>query len=152
VGRPAPDFSNQVHDFNPGFGNGLFWTIPLDRENVRVDPGSGRASMVVRNLELGDHSNIRNSLTGGPFNPATASFEIQWAPGMKRFKVRDEAIGIAGEFVMNSATMVWPGQSLGQEYLCGPRESSASTSAQIGHERNGVFCPHRSQEPRKRPS
>jgi hypothetical protein len=107
VGRPAPDFSNQVHDFNLALDNGLFWTVPVDRDSVKVEPGSGRASLVVNNLAMEDYFNIVNALNDGTSNRATASFEIHWAPGMKRFKVRDDATGMAGEFVKNSATMAW---------------------------------------------
>jgi len=56
VGRPAPDFSNQVHDFDPGLDNRLFWTVPLDKNSVQVDPGSGRASLVVSDLEMEETS------------------------------------------------------------------------------------------------
>jgi hypothetical protein len=142
VGRPAPDFSNQVHDFNLGFDNGLFWTVPVDRDSVKVEPGSGRASLVVNNLAMEDYFNIVNALNDGTSNRATASFEIHWAPGMKRFKVRDDATGMAGEFVKNSATMAWSVESAGQAYLSGPAETSSSVSAQVGHERNGVFFAH----------
>jgi hypothetical protein len=81
VARPAPDFSNQVHGFNLGFDNGLFWTVPVDRDSVKVEPSSGK----------------------------------------------------------NSATMAWSVESAGKAYLSGPEETSSSVSAQVGHERNGVF-------------
>lgn len=142
MGRPAPDFSNQVHDFDPGLDNGLFWTLPVDRNSVKVDPGSGRASLVVNNLEMEDYFNVINALNDGTSNEATVSFEVHWMPGMKRFKVRDEATGMAGVFVKNTATMAWSVESAGQAYLSGPEETSSSVSAQVGHERNGVFFPH----------
>ena len=142
MGRPAPDFSNQVHDFDPGLDNGLFWTVAIDKRSVKVDPGSGRASLVVSNLEMEDYFNVINALQDGTSNEATASFAVHWASGMKHFKVRDEATGMAGEFVRNSAAMTWSVESAGQTYVSGPEESSSSLSAQIGHERNGVFFPH----------
>ena len=142
MGRPAPDFSNQVHDFDPGLDNGLFWTVPIDGNSVKVEPGSGRASLVVNNLEMEDYFNVVNALNDGKSNEATVSFEVHWAPGMKRFKVRDETTGMAGEFVKNSATMAWSVESAGKAHLSGPEETSSSVSAQVGHERNGVFFPH----------
>jgi hypothetical protein len=139
VGRPDPDFSNQVHDFNLALDNGLFWTVPVDRDSVKVEPGSGRASLIVNNLAMEDYFNIVNALNDGTSNRATASFEIHWVPGMKRFKVRDDATGMAGEFVKNSATIAWSVESAGKAYLSGPEETSSSISEQVGHERNGVF-------------
>ena len=53
VGRPAPDFSNQLHDFDPGLDNGLFWTVPIDKSSVKVNPGSGRASLIVKEARYG---------------------------------------------------------------------------------------------------
>ncbi len=141
MGRPAPDFSNQVHDFDLGLDNGLFWTAPIDRNSVIVNPGSGKASLVVNNLQMEDYFNVVNALLDGNSNEATASFAVHWAPGLKVLKVRDAATGIAGEFVRNTATMAWSVESAGQSYISGPENTSSSLSAQVGHERNGVFFP-----------
>jgi len=139
VGPEAPDFSNQVHDFDPGLDNGLFWTVPVDAAAVSVNPGSGRASLAVKNLQMEDYFNIVNALQDGASNAVTVSFEVHWAPGVKHFKVRDRDAGMAGEFIMNTATMVWSAESNGVAYQSGPRDTSASISGQVGHERNGVF-------------
>jgi hypothetical protein len=141
VGPEAPDFSNQVHDFNPGFGNGLFWTIPVPAGSVQVSPGSGAASMEINNLALNDYHTIPNVLLGGSSNPATVSFHMDWAPSTSHFKVRDQATGVAGEFVQNTATMSWAAVTDGSAYLSGPQETSFSVFSQVGHERNGVFFP-----------
>jgi hypothetical protein len=142
VGPEASDFSNQVHDFNPGFGNGLFWTIPVPAGSVQVSPGRGAASMEINNLALNDYFTIPNALLGiSPPNPATVSFHIDWAPSTSHFKVRDQATGVAGEFVQNTATMSWSAASAGNSYLSGPQNTSFSVSSQVGYERNGVFFP-----------
>ena len=83
-----------------------------------------------------------NALQDGASNEAAVSFEVHWAAGIKHFKVRDEATGMAGELIKNTATMAWSAVSGGQTYVSGPKESSSSLSAQVGHERNGVFFPH----------
>ena len=109
MGRPAPDFSDQVRDFDPGLDKGLFWTLPIDKSSVKVDPGSGKASLVVSDLNMEDYCNIVNALQDGNSNEAAGSFEVHWAPGIKHFKVRDEGTGVAGEFIRNTATMAWSG-------------------------------------------
>ena len=104
-----------------------------------MNPGSGRASLAVKNLEMEDYFNIVNALQDGAINSVTISFEVHWAPGVKHFKVRDRDVGMAGEFITNTATMVWSAESNGVAYQSGPIETSASISGQIGHERNGIF-------------
>jgi hypothetical protein len=141
VGPAAPDFSNQVHDFNPGLDNGLFWTIPISANSVEVHPGNGKASMVVDNLVIEDYGNVINALLDGPSDPATVSFEVHWAPGTNRLVVRDPAFGVAGQFVQNTATMVWSATSAGKRYQSGSENTSFSVFGQVGHERNGVFYP-----------
>ena len=120
----------------------MFWTVPIVKSSVKVDPGSGRASLVVSDLDMEDYFNVVNALQDGNSNEAAVSFEVHWAPGIKHFKVRDEATGMAGEFIRNTATMAWSAESGGQSFVSGPEESSSSLSAQVGHERNGVFFPH----------
>ena len=102
---------------------------------MSVNPGSGRA-LAVKKME--DHFNIVNALQDGASNSVT-SFEVHWAPGVKHFKVPDRDAGMAGELIMNTATMVWSAESNGVAYQSGPRDTSASISGQVGHERNGVF-------------
>jgi hypothetical protein len=76
-------------------------------------PGSGRASLAVKNLEMEDYFNILNALQDGASNSITVSLEVNWAPGVKHFKVRDKDAGMAGDFITNTATMVWSTESNG---------------------------------------
>lgn len=101
-------------------------------------PGSGRASLAVKNLEMEDYFNILNALQDGASNSVTVSLEVNW-PRVKHFKVRDKDAGMAGDFITNTATMVWSTESNGVAYQSGPIETSASISDQIGHARNGIF-------------
>jgi hypothetical protein len=49
-----------IHDFNPGIGDfapddvdtGLFWTARINRYDIDVNPGNGRATMSVGDLEI----------------------------------------------------------------------------------------------------
>jgi hypothetical protein len=51
VGPETPDFSNQVHGFDPGLDHGRFWTVPVDARDLFVNPGSGRASLAAFSTE-----------------------------------------------------------------------------------------------------
>jgi hypothetical protein len=145
VGPAAPDFNNftnQVHDFDPGIAaNGLFWTVPLTPGSVRAHPGSGIASLVVNNATVLDYHDIPNALVRGPSHPATVSFVVNWQPSSQRIKVRDTVNGFAAELVQNTATMAWSATTQGISYLSGPESTSSSVFAYVGHERNGAFFP-----------
>jgi hypothetical protein len=145
VGPSAPDFvnfSNQVHDFDPGIAaDGLFWTVSLPPGSVRSDPGSGVASLVVNNQALLDYHDIPNALLQGPSHPATVSFVVNWRQGSQKIKIRNPADGFAAELVQNNATMAWSAVTQGVSYFSGPENTSFSVFAYVGHERNGVFFP-----------
>ena len=71
--------SPQVTDFNPGVGdNGLFWTIPIAPGMVDLDPASGSARFVGRNLPVPDYGQFENSLGGGSSIPSRVDFDVTW--------------------------------------------------------------------------
>jgi len=134
-----------VHDFNPGIdGTGLFWTVALPPGSVQVTPGNGRASMVGENITVSDFFNIPNSLLHGaivPPVPATVSFVAHWGGMGTVVKLRDKVNGFVGDFLENSASIVWSASSAGLLYQSGPEDTSISVFAEVGHERNGRFFP-----------
>ena len=144
TGAVAPDFSNQVRDFNPGIANnGLFWTIavPPDSGSINLDKGTARFKM--DNLELLDFFNISNSLTDGaatgPPVAATVSFDIRWTTPSDHYRIRDFDQGFRGEFWETDGTITWSGSNDDGDSF----ESSSVTevvSAAIGRERNGKFA------------
>jgi hypothetical protein len=142
VGPAAPDFSNQIHDFDLGITpDGLFWTVPLGANSLTVDPGNGRASLKVTDLAAFDYFSLPNAFSRGAFEPAVVSFELHWARGLKKTKIRDQVNGFAFDGVLNSATMSWTASSAGETYQSAPEKTSFSLFAEVGHERNGVFFP-----------
>ena len=129
--------TSQIHDFNPGIeSSGLFWTAPIDRGSVRVNLGNGSASMHVAGLDVEDYGNVVNALTGGTGVASTVSFDIDWSGVDERVKVRNRAVDFGGEFVRNSADLVWSAAEPGFTFQS---DSLASDFATLGHERNGVF-------------
>jgi hypothetical protein len=71
--------SPQVTDFNPGIAeNGLFWTIPIAPGMVEIDPASGSARFVGRNLPVPDYGQFENSLGGGSSIPSRVDFDVTW--------------------------------------------------------------------------
>lgn len=138
----APDASNQIHDFNLGIApDGLFWTAPLGANSLTVNPGNGQASLRVTDLAAFDYFTGANALSRGAFEPAVVSFELNWARGLKKVKIRDQVNGFALDGVLNSATMSWTATAAGETYQSAPKQTSFSLFAEVGHERNGLFFP-----------
>jgi len=134
--------TSQVHDFNPGIkASGLFWTTPIERDSVRVNLGAGSASLHVADLEIKDYHDVGNALMGGPSVEASVSFDISWSGLGERVKIRNRNTGFAGEYVRNSATLVWSANESGFSFQS---DSLVSHFAEIGKERNGAFFPQES--------
>jgi hypothetical protein len=136
------NFSNQIHDFDPGVSpTGVFWTVPVPSDNVAVHSGEGDAAVDVNNLALHDFFSLPNFFSGGSSAPAVVSYHLRWSGVTKRVKTRDVVNGFAGEFIENNATLEWSAQTDHFEFVSDPANTSTSSFAEVGHERNGVFFP-----------
>ena len=129
--------TSQVHDFNPGIEeSGLFWTVRLDRGAVRVNLHDGTAALHVDDLDIEDYGNVVNALQDGPSVEATVSFDVNWSGGHEPLKISNHDLRFRGQYIRNSATLVWSAAEHGFAFQSDPL---ASGFAEIGHERNGVF-------------
>jgi len=125
---------------NPGITlTGLFWTMAVPEDSVEVDFEKGRAKLRVERARVQDYGTLVNSLSGGPSEPATASFEIHWAGRSPRQRVVNTAGEMEAQFIRNSATMEWSATTAKYTFMSQPARTSASVFAEVGHERNGVF-------------
>ena len=142
----GPVGSNQVHDFNPGIidsgpAKGLFWTIHIPTTDVHIDLRRATATMQVSNADVEDYHTLANALLDGPSDPASVSFVIRWQGVKARVQVEDFALGFAGRFTEDSATVAWSASvpSTGFRFRSDPAATSKTTFAEIGSEQNGVF-------------
>lgn len=136
----------QIHDFNPGIINsgpakGLFWTVHIPTQDVHVDLGRATATMRVSHADVEDYHTLKNALLNGPSDPASVSFVIRWRGVQARVQVDDLALGFAGRFIEDSATVDWSAKvpSTGFSFRSDPATTSKTAFAEIGSERNGVF-------------
>jgi len=144
TGAVAPDFSNQVRDFDPGIRkSGLFWTIALSSDAVSVNLDKGKAHYHADNVELEDYFNIPNALSDGqitgPPVAATVSFDVHWKNPTDHYNIKESTQGFRGSFWVTDATITWSGQNDNGDAF----QSTAVTAvnfAAIGHERNGKFA------------
>ena len=135
----------QIHDNNPGFPDGLLWTIRTPEDAVDVDLDEGTARLRMSNVAMGDYTDFANALFGGggagkpgPSVPVTVSFDIRWSGVRSRANVRDTKIDFAGEFMATGAHIDWSTSRAGFNFhtLSSGQDARA---ALIGHERNGSF-------------
>lgn len=146
VYEPGP--GAQIHDLNPTSfpPTGLFWTLEIPSDDVDVNPGKGRAVMKSSNVPILDYTDIPNALFGGgpaPV-PGSVSYTVAWSGVQERLNIKNTDPvygGFAGEFVHTGAQMEWTATVGDYHFVSAPLETSFSSFAEVGHERNGIFFP-----------
>ena len=143
--------TNQIHDFNPGFGapvnpagDRTFWTVAIPSAEILKDnPGAGKAEMKVTNLPIEDYFNLGNALKDGNSVEATVSFDVVWTGDATRHVNETDATNqFAGEYAETQATVTWSGSNAdGFSFTSDPANTSTSHFAETGHEHNGIFFP-----------
>jgi hypothetical protein len=141
---PGP--GKQIHDLNPtAFPQvGLFWTIEIPISGVEVKFEEGYARMEARHVPIFDYGTGGNALFAGGPAPVQGwvSFKVVWSGSEKRVRIRNtDPIygGFEGEFIRNSAQMEWRGIVGDLKFESDPLNTSSSSFAEIGRERNGSY-------------
>jgi hypothetical protein len=149
---------NQIHDYSPPIApNGLFWTVPIHPNGVKVNLKSGRASLRAEGLAVPDAHDLANNLTGGqglasqnpPISPvapvpAIVSFDIEWFPVPASHKVSlttvvNDTQNFRGDFIKTGSTIKWKSHQNGFFFDSEEPDPSRLVGAVIGRESNGVF-------------
>ena len=128
-------------DFNPGITeSGLFWTTAIPDNAVDAHPGAGTGRYALSDFAVPDYHDGFNSIVGGSPDPGIASFDIRWA-GNGRSTLQTDGSSFSFDAVVSSATVEWEGlnETTGTHFVTGPRSSSHSLYAAVGHLKNGVF-------------
>lgn len=112
---------------------------PVPQDSVEVHLGKGEAELEVDDLEVPDYFNLLNALRGGDSVPAEVSFNVRWGDPIRRRRLRDPVNGFEGQFIETHAAIEWSASQDGFEFVSDEMETSASTFAVIGEERNGFF-------------
>jgi hypothetical protein len=142
VGAVAPDFSNQVHDYNPGIAeNGLFWTIPFPEEGAWIDLASGKAEMHALSLEIPDTYTFFNAAARGPQEMAQVSFDVWWHSPSATEQVRNDEQGFAATLLEVESAISFSAESENFAFISDPPDKSQALYARIGFEANGAFLP-----------
>jgi hypothetical protein len=132
--------TNQVHDYAPHISStGLFWLFALPPGGVRADLARGTAAMRARDVAMPDAHDNEGSIVGGPWVPATVSFDVEWSTPLARATRRDEAAAWGGEYVETESRIAWSARQAGFAYQSAPPSTSTSVWGVVGRQRSGVF-------------
>jgi len=145
---------NQLHDFTPPIpASGLFWTIPVSPDSVRIDLDQASASLRMSDLPIPDWGDLRYATTDGPNVPSVVSFNVRWDGALNRASRRHEEQHWMGDYVQTQATIEWSAQRDGFRFASDPASSSQSQAAVMGRHRNGVFfaAPAQQAQPARSP-
>jgi hypothetical protein len=96
--------------------------------------------MDVEHPALEDYHDIVNALQEGPSVPARASFHVHWFHPQHREHVHDRHQHFDLHAVETSATIEWSATRRGFRFESDEASTSTAAFAEIGRERNGVFC------------
>jgi len=84
---------------------------------------------------------VANALTDGPeVDAVLESLSIEWSGPGTRVRTNDSANRFSLNSIENTATMEWSAHNAsGFRFVSDPAATSTSLSAEVAHERNGVF-------------
>jgi hypothetical protein len=100
--------------------------------------------MEARHVPIIDYGMIGNALFAGGPTPVQGevSFTVVWSGAGERVEVKNTDPvfgGFEGEFIRNSAQMEWRGRVGDLKFKSDPLNTSSSSFAEIGRERNGSY-------------
>jgi hypothetical protein len=138
-----PGSGSQVHDLNGGvLASGLFWTLPVDDDELRFSRDGRRAVLDVHDLQVIDSFSFGSGLG----TPATLSLHIEWratGPTMPRGKgsavPATDPGAFSAELAVAESTATFSGAEFGFSFESKPGVSTQRGFAELGRERNGVF-------------
>lgn len=120
---------------------GLFWTIPVTDDVVKVDLKAGTASIHLTNSMLRDFTTTPLDLMHAPSIPATVSaLDVTWTGKPSTLApVCSSPSGFVAGLMQASATASWSFNEAGFQWTSDAASTSKSEFAELGQERNGSF-------------
>lgn len=134
--------ADQVHDFNPGEENGLFWTVPIDEDDVEADFEDGEAELRLKRFTIDDYGNVGNALSGGhEIATAQLTVKLEWRKLGPRKSLSNTSLPTPfqaqeRQAVGSGATMSFSAIENGVHFS---GQKNTADFAVLARERNGVF-------------
>lgn len=138
-----PGSGSQVHDINGGvLSSGLFWTLPLGDDALRVSRDGRSAVVDVEDLQVIESYR----LLGPNTTPATLSFHMEWqATGPFVDRGKDASVAptdpaaFLARFAVARSTAEFEVSEFGFSFKSNSDVSTDRGFAEMGRERNGLF-------------
>lgn len=138
-----PGSGSQVHDDNGGIlASGLFWTVPVDDNALRVSHDGRSAVLDVNGIDVIDSFTFGSGIG----TVATLSLHIEWrATGAFVDRGKDSTVpatdpaAFLGRFAVARSTAQFEASEFGFSFRSDPGVSTDRSYAQMGRERNGAF-------------
>ncbi len=135
--------AQQVHDYNPGEENGLFWTVPIPSSSVHVDLEDGAAALALNNFLIDDYGTVGNAISGGKeIGTAQLSMHIRWGGSAQRFSFVNAGLPtpFSARGFKTRATMSWSAvETIGGVTHTVTGAKNEADFGMVARERNGVF-------------
>jgi hypothetical protein len=143
--------SQQVHDYNPGEENGLFWTVPIPSSSVDVDVEDATAALGLNNFLIDDYGSVGNAISGGKeIGTAQLSMHIRWGGSAQRFSFVNAGLPtpFKASGFKTKATMRWSAvETINGVTHTVTGDKNDSDFGMIARERNGVFFAQGDDDP-----
>jgi hypothetical protein len=138
-----PGSGSQVHDDNGGIlASGLFWTVPVDDNALRVSRDGRSAVLDVSGIDVIDSFTFGSGIG----TVATLSFHIEWRAtsafvdrGKDSTVPATDPAAFLGRFAVARSTARFEASEFGFSFRSDPGVSTDRSYAQMGRERNGAF-------------
>ena len=119
----------------------MFWTTPVGRSAFQFNQGTGVAQYHLRGFAIPDFGDFGNAVSPSPTSvPAHVTFDVIWAGGGGRSKVRDSTFDFTGHYVTGPATISFSVSDDGGPVITSDAAGQSNPGPPgVGKERNGVF-------------
>ena len=110
-------------------------------DDARIDLASGKAEMHALSLPLTDSYTFGNSISGGPTEPATASFDVWWHSPTSTEQLHNDEQGFAATLLDVTSGVSFSVETADFAFVSDPPDKSQTLYGRIGYEANGVYLP-----------
>ncbi len=92
-------------------------------------------------LPLTDSYTFGNSISGGPTEPATASFDVWWHSPTSTEQLHNDEQGFAATLLDVMSGVSFSVETADFAFVSDPPDKSQTLYGRIGYEANGVYLP-----------
>jgi hypothetical protein len=134
-----PAKTQKIHDINPGIAsNGLFWTVPMPDDGLRLSADGLTASVHLRDFLVEDQPHFPNTQ---PTHAARISMDLSWQAEGRQMGISDPMNHYRLLFHKANAQVALQVTvpEIGFTFTSAPADTSETVFAMLGYDQNGIF-------------